>query len=399
MIKLINIKNRKIQSFSKFISFCLVSLSILQVAKSTILETNNFEFIDINPWAFTDLYINYEGGFVRRGFIGNLIYIFDDDGILFDTLYIVVFLNFCIFVGLTIFNLRLSNLSGLQKMLFHLSIFSAFNMTLFGHYYARKEIFILNLFLVLTLLIKRNSNILFIFLSNIFGILAILIHEGIGFFIFFPFVSYLLSKKEIDKKYINLFRLIVVSIFGISSLYKGNKNVSDSIINSLSNQDLYLFNGLDPNAITALNWGASEVLRSLYVLVFSGSIILWGVFVFLVIYTISTITSVNINTTFFYIKNLMLRNIEFVLIPILFFLGWDWGRWILTIFYFLFFIFIIENKETNINFYQIKIILPFIVISLLTSMPPCCLEMGSTKVSSNIYRILKSIELTLSGFF
>ena len=125
-------------------------------------------------------------------------------------------------------------------------------------------------------------------------------------------------------------------LFGISSLYKGNKNVSDSIINSLSNQDLYLFNGLDPNAITALNWGASEVLRSLYVLVFSGSIILWGVFVFLVIYTISTITSVNINTTFFYIKNLMLRNIEFVLIPILFFLGWDWGRWILTIFYFYF---------------------------------------------------------------
>ena len=86
-------------------------------------------------------------------------------------------------------------------------------MTLFGHYYARKEIFILNLFLVLTLLIKRNSNILFIFLSNIFGILAILIHEGIGFFIFFPFVSYLLSKKDIDNNYIYLFRLIVFSFW------------------------------------------------------------------------------------------------------------------------------------------------------------------------------------------
>ena len=29
------------------------------------------------------LLINYEGGFVRRGFIGNLIYQIDSDGILF----------------------------------------------------------------------------------------------------------------------------------------------------------------------------------------------------------------------------------------------------------------------------------------------------------------------------
>ena len=140
--------------FQKFSYYLLSLISIIQVAKATLFERNNSNFIDIHPWAFQELLINYQGGFVRRGLIGNLIYFFDNDGVLFDTLYIFVFINFLIFVILINLNLNLSNL---QKLLFHISIFAPFSITLFGDYYARKEIFILNFYLALLLLYKKKK--------------------------------------------------------------------------------------------------------------------------------------------------------------------------------------------------------------------------------------------------
>ena len=53
----INANNKYFQ----FAGYLLALISIFQVAKATIFEKNNFEFIDINPWAFTELLINYEG--------------------------------------------------------------------------------------------------------------------------------------------------------------------------------------------------------------------------------------------------------------------------------------------------------------------------------------------------
>ena len=66
MNKLI-IKNNS--NLYQLFSYVLSIVSVFQVAKATVLERNNYEFIDINPWSFTELLINYEGGFVRRGFI------------------------------------------------------------------------------------------------------------------------------------------------------------------------------------------------------------------------------------------------------------------------------------------------------------------------------------------
>ena len=92
---MINFKN-KFRVFNLF-NFFLIIISIIQVAKSTIFELNNTAKIDINPWAYSDLLINYQAGFVRRGLLGNLIYISDQDGVIYNNLYIFIFLNFCFF--------------------------------------------------------------------------------------------------------------------------------------------------------------------------------------------------------------------------------------------------------------------------------------------------------------
>ena len=391
LLKVIN-QNSKLFSLA---SFGLILLSILQVAKSTIAEINNNEFLDINPWAFSDLLINYQGGFVRRGLIGEIVFYLDSDGILFDTVYKIIFLNFCIFVILILLNLKILNLSTFQKFLFHISIFGVFNMSLFGNYFARKEIFVINLFLILVIIYKKFSKQIFIYTAHLFSLFAILIHEGIGFFLFYPFVTYLFSKIKNSKKFKYSFRITNLSIFLLIFFFKGNNSIALHIINSLSADDRYLIKNLDQNAITALGWGINEVFNSIYIVLFSGSVVLWIVFFLAIPISISIVLGISFYDLVNKCKKIIYSNYEFLLVPLLFILGWDWGRWILTIFYFLFFVFFLEIDNHQPKNTQSLIVLLFTIISFLTSMPPCCLEMGSTKVSSNIYRIYKSFEITI----
>ena len=51
MNKLI-IKNNS--NLYQLFSYVLSIVSVFQVAKATVFERNNYEFIDINPWSFTD---------------------------------------------------------------------------------------------------------------------------------------------------------------------------------------------------------------------------------------------------------------------------------------------------------------------------------------------------------
>ena len=340
-------------------------ISIFQVAKATVLERNNYEFIDINPWAFTELLINYEGGFVRRGFIGNIIFQLDSDGILFDTLYFVLFVNFIIFVFLILLNLRTSSLSHFQKLLFHISIFAPFNITLFGNFYARKEMFLINFYLLTLLIFRTKSKNLFLYSCFLFGILALLIHEGVGLFILFPFLIFLLKKKNIKQRTINLFNFSMLTLFMILVLYKGNSQIVSQIWSSLSSEDIVLINNLNPNAITSIGWGVLETLKTTYIVVFSGSLIYWSVFFVMILYTVSIVLNEHITEIYKILKNTILNNKEFLIIIPLFFFTFDYGRWIFTIFYLTFFTMIIF-KENTINNLKLTYNLAFyVVISIL----------------------------------
>ena len=61
-----------------------------------------------------------------------------------------------------------------------------------------------------------------------------------------------------------------------------------------------------------------------------------------------------------------------------------------------FFTYLLINKD---NLVKIKnwsfSILIYIIISTLTILPECCLQMEGTTVTSNYYRILKSVQITL----
>ncbi len=381
--------------FQKFSYYLLSLISIIQVAKATLFERNNSNFIDIHPWAFQELLINYQGGFVRRGLIGNLIYFFDNDGVLFDTLYIFVFINFLIFVILINLNLNLSNL---QKLLFHISIFAPFSITLFGDYYARKEIFILNFYLALLLLYKKKKVKQLTISIFLVGPFCLMIHEGIAFFLLFPFLIHLLKKINTPNRVLLLFKISMIFTFVILVLSRGNNQIVRGIYESLSLEDLNLINSANysSTAIDAIGWpNLWYTFRTTYTLFFSGSLIYWSVFFVMILFTTSIIFNLKMNIIYSTLKDLLQKNIEFLLVLPLFFIGYDWGRWIFTIFYLYFFLlladrdFKVEKIKFNLN------IVAYLFVSFLTEMPACCIQQGGTAVTTNYYRIFKSIEITI----
>ena len=229
------------------------------------------------------------------------------------------------------------------------------------------------------------------------GPLCLLIHEGIAFFILFPFLIHLLKKINTSNSVLSLYKIFMIFIFGIIVLFKGNTQVVNKVYESLSSQDLNLVNSANysSTAIDAIGWGIFDTLKTTYVLFFSGSLIYWSVFFVIILFTTSIIINSNTYDVYLSLKELIMNNKEFLLILPLFGVGYDWGRWIFTIFYFYFF-FLIADKNFRVEKIKFNLNLAaYLFVSFLTEMPACCIQQGSTAITSNYYRIYKSVEITI----
>ncbi len=370
-------------------------LTIAQVAKRTILSSA----LEYTPWSYSELLISYPDKFLRRGFIGEVINVIDSDGILFDTVNLVLFINFFLFILLSFANIKISNLEPIQHFLFLISIFGIFNITTFNQYYHRKEMFVLNLFFLITLIFRTKINTyLILFVTSICSILMILIHEGIAM-ITIPFIVFILKSKNISKSMVRSYTVIIFISFLLVIFNSGGVAESDAIWSSLSEFDKSIIT-LQTNAITAMGWSLLDsFLKTTQVLIFSGSMFLWSFYLLIFAYTFIVIFDFNLKQIieiFEKIRIFIMREKYFLVIPILFIVGFDWGRWFFSLFHLTFFTYLLMNKNniSKIKHWNLSILL-FITISSLTIMPECCLQMDGTTVSSNYYRILKSVQLTL----
>ena len=388
-----------INKITSFVIAIIYSLSIVQVAKKTILS-NTLEY---SPWSFSELLISYPGIFTRRGLIGELITLFDSDAVLFNTVNIFIFVNFVLFVLLSYINIKISKLNPTQHLLYLISIFGILNITLFNQYYHRKEMFVINLF-ILTLLsirIKFNNNLLFIF-TIIFSVLMVLIHEGIAMLAVAFIILILKNKTQFSTKMIKAYSTIVLLSFISVIVSAGNDNASNLIWSSLSEFDKSLID-IDTNAITAIGWSLFDsFFKTTQVLIFSGSMFLWTFYFVMFLWTFNVIFKIEfnkLNINLNNVKEFLLREKYFIVIPILFIVGFDWGRWIFSLFHLSFVSYLLFIGKSNRNVIWSLSIISFTLVSMLTIMPECCLQMEGTTISSNYYRVLKSIQLTIQSVF
>ncbi len=389
----------KIDKITNLVSLLIYFLSVAQVAKRTILS-NTLEY---SPWSYSELIISYPGIFTRRGFLGELITLIDSDLVLFDTVNIFVFINFIAFILLSYVHIKISKLTPLQHLLYLVSIFGILNITIFNQYYHRKEMFVLNLFMLILLIIKINTNTKITFITTLtFSILMILIHEGIAMIAIAFIVLILKTRTSFSTYLIKTYSTIIFLSFLGVIISSGNDTASNLIWSNLSEFDRSLIN-IETNAITAIGWSLFDsFFETTQVLIFSGSMFLWSFYFAVFIWTFLVIFKIEpnrLNLSFLTIKEFFLKEKYFIVIPILFFVGFDWGRWIFSLFHLSFFSFLMLNNKINKNKTWSFAIGAFILVSLLTIMPECCLQMEGTTVSSNYYRVLKSIQLTLQSTF
>ena len=292
----------------------------------------------VNGWPYNEWLVNYQGGLVRRGFSGEVLFQLNKFGI--NPKYIIFSIGIFSFYHIV---LNVLYLIKDKHVLFRAFVmFNPFGLLYLvqniDFFFARRDLFYLNFFIFLGKRKKINF--------SVFIILATLLILNYGIYIFLVFtLFYVLKEKDdfdIQKfKFASAFFLLPLNILLLTVFrYVSNFEKLCTSINTLNiNNTLqrekncwgapqWLNRDFEP-----INSAFGEIARGInYYNDFSN----W-VLVFLVFF-ISLFFVVEMNKDRF-LKYLLLISPYFGL----FFLAQDWGRWLLLTF----FIFLINNLSSN----------------------------------------------------
>ncbi|AFS48159.1 hypothetical protein HIMB5_00014220 [alpha proteobacterium HIMB5] len=316
-----------------------------------------------NDSTISEWLINYEGGFTKRGLIGQIaieISRFFNLNLRFSiflmqsfvcTVYFILLFNF-----LKNFKLERIVLLSIFTPIFILYPIAEIEVL------ARKEIIIFSLYLLYHLV--PNQNIWKTFSFLIFTSLSILIWEPVIFF--FPIIFILeVIEKNIKNYDLNLLKilisfipsLIIAYIFIFNPLNEMEWNVMASILKSEFNQRCYMSCGLLKTKSSIIqqfegNYGkySLEVFIRYLLIIFIG---------FYPLFTLIKNSKIKNNNLilFKYFKNFS-KALFLSLTPVilLFAMGYDWGRWVNISYVFLLIIFfqLLRQKKITINYENIE---------------------------------------------
>ena len=415
---IINIKTFKKQftrhKFSK-LKITIESFLITLIVLGIPLNLYKNRLYD-NSWTVGEWLISYEGGFIRRGLPGQVIFYLSSNlniNPIFFTWLFSVFSILFLFILFKIFAW-----GSFQKP------FLLSSLVLLGpiseNYLIRKDVFLVLiygtcLFTLKKLYLKKISTSLSILLINFFSIIALLSHEGYGIWalpslyllIFFYIRKFLINNL---KSLLTSFILITPSIliFIICIIFKGNKNSAIAIHNSWKEfKDVMPSTGLLDSVYPdgAIAW-IGESLNSTFQLSIS-SLGKFNLFIFWhpLMWAITMFFAIRLycglkQDPFFNLKKLFIL-IQLIPFTPLFIIAHDYGRWIfiwLTSSCLLFSLIIkifkkesiqLEEKVKKIKtlnklFPVIKNLRNYNTIILLLGLPHCCWSVGRYLISNPI---------------
>ena len=316
-----------------FLIFILISFSFLDYEK-------NF-----TNYVFTENLINYEGGFIRRGFLGSIaLFFYQTFEInpklffvsIYYSLYLLLILHFIFFIN----SLKKENF--FLSILIILSPATLFFLVFDNNALFRKEIFLILIFFTHVLLAKKvlekklsyndyqKYNFYFVIPVLFFNIL---IHEFQFFLLFFHYLIHIVvsefSKKK-NKIFKNLY--IFLTIIFIVTIFSGSENTVSDIENSLISFIPEIKNDYGPTDM--LNGNINLVIGSFLKMIISSNFIeffqvflmlLFSVLLFL--YIFNKLLEKN-NFKFNYLKSYNCIFIIYIFLILLFFIvtAFDYGR-------------------------------------------------------------------------
>jgi hypothetical protein len=308
------------------------------------LKILNFEKNFIN-YIFVENLINYQGGFIRRGFLGSIAYFFYETfninpKFFFITIYYILYI-FLILIFLNLIN-------SLKKENYYLAVIiilspATFLFLIFDNgAIFRKEIFFILIFFIHVIVAKKVFNRtlpfqkylkfnLFLIFPGLF--INILIHEFQFFLLFFHFLINLFvfdfSKKKIG--YFKYFYLFLTTVF-ILIVNAGNENTVINIERSLEVFIPNIMNDYGPTDM--LNGNINLVIGSFLKMIISSNyfeflqvflMLCFSILLFLFIFN-NLIKKNKFNLNNFDYRNYILLILIFITLIIFIVTAFDYGR-------------------------------------------------------------------------
>ena len=366
-------------------------LSILIFA-SLIFEISRFySFVNNqSSWQYVDWLINYEGGLVRRGLIGhilfelhNLLYIDLDILVFLFVSLIYIFLSFCLFKSIKyIEKSKLNIIIFLSPAFF---IYPIMNSGIIG----RKDVLFI-FFVSFLVFYEKKLNIKLILATLLIGILTTtLSHSGFIFYAPYLILLYFLIKQSRNLK-INFLEISLILLTILFSLifiqsFSGSEQIVENICFSVkefvskncgkSDQILWLTKSLDDRFFEKINMGNNYMVN--YFIIYLSSIFISFSFISISLFNskLNFNISTNINFNPFYILLIIFT----LTLPVYIF-GRDWGRYIYISYSSIFFIYVyciknnlLDFKKNNLiwlnNLSKFKFIILIVIYSFTWTFP------------------------------
>ncbi len=328
------IKFRNYLDLKKWYSSWFYSFFIIALLKTFYWQIRNGYAKE--SWQITEWLINYQGGFVRRGLLGEIIFhvcqYFNSSP--YWLILTVCFLSFLLLVMFFLYFFIKKDYP--VKLLFFVFFLGG---PILNDFWVRKDVLLMLFFIAIVYLLTKKIKG-YLLLVNLLLVIALFTHESIGF-LCFPVIFLLLNREDYAKSTKGLIRSISffflklapsLSAFILCLYYKGNSFISSRIWDSwrsvkfpIQNDSIHTI----PAAINGLSWSLSQALKLFTdtLLNFSGDVyapIMW-LLIIVSIYYSSVKIGISSNTKD-EISNVMI--FQFLAVLPLFILGWDYGRWI-----------------------------------------------------------------------
>jgi hypothetical protein len=301
-----------------------------------------------NSWAYSELLINYRGGFVRRGFLGEVLALLGcTDTVSINRFVFLVFVAFVVLVALHAVWLRTRYRSLTTPLIWVLIPGSVYSFSVGNEYYYRKEMIFYLFILSLALLARHVSTgrkttssqpasiALWMFVIS-GSIPLILIHEA---FLFLCLPAVLLLMMNVFPPHRHIlgwvfpisYVVVLCAMFLLLVLYRGNEETVSGIWASIGPENRSLISASDTpgGGIAALGWSLPRALGQPWQVVSSGEALSWLVPLVISIAGVLCYSSVKSagddrSTARGFVTYLL---ILIGTVP-LYVLGWDWGRWL-----------------------------------------------------------------------
>jgi len=296
---------------------------------------------EVSSWAISEFLINYQGGFVRRGLIGEVLFWTASSIPAIDIvslIKIVCAASFIILFAL-LFHWFIKHGVGL----FALPMTFILGFPIVNDFWIRKDSLLL-LLLALSLKLMRSNKTSAAILSSVVSCIALLTHESFLFIFIFPFILYIINQYKLNNIF-NIF-FLVISFFAtltVVTIFSGSNYQANSIIESWKTLGIYS----EPteytvqNSVYSLSWGL------IYALDFTKStmtsiknyIPLFLPWMVIILFTFILILNIHKSPQLFFHNNNKIKSkknnfmmvvviFQFVFLIPLFFIGIDYGRWI-----------------------------------------------------------------------